>query len=319
METMELSLDPKKPVFMFSGQGAQKPGMGGDLLDIPEIAEAFVCASDAFGFDVACSIAHDSPEQLMQTRRAQAAITALSIGLFRALSANGVAPSAVLGFSLGQVSALCAAGMLDMPTTFALGAKRAELMEQASQEHPGAMCALLQADPQAVVDLCRTCAEGDVLVPANYNAPGQIVIAGSKAAIERAQVAWAANKKRSAPLATAGAFHSPLMQSAADAFATYLDTIAFAEPAIPLICNVDARPLEASVARDHLVRHLVEPVHFDESVVLLARAGATDFIEVGFGGVLAGLVKRIDKQLTRSIVADRAAYTACISCEERTS
>ncbi|MEG0324703.1 MAG: acyltransferase domain-containing protein, partial [Raoultibacter sp.] len=145
------------------------------------------------------------------------------------------------------------------------------------------------------------------------NCPGQIVISGTKGAIARAQEAWASQKKRAALLATAGAFHSPLMQDAADEFATYLSTLDCSAANIPLICNVDARPLERADVREHLVRHLVEPVRFDESVLMLAEAGATEFIEVGFGGVLMGLVKRIDKNLTRSLVADASSFETLVS------
>lgn len=305
---MDNVIETQKPVFMFSGQGSQKPGMGIDLLAIDGVAEAFACASDAFGFDIADLIAQGSPEELERTRNAQAALTALSIGLSHALASRGVLPSAVLGFSLGQISALYAAGMLDMSTTFALAAKRAELMEQASVEHPGAMCALLGADIEAATELCATCAEGEVLVIANFNCPGQIVISGTKDAIGRAQEAWASQKKRSVLLATAGAFHSPLMQEAADAFATYLKALEFSEANVPLICNVDAQSLEAENARKHLVRHLVEPVRFEQSVVALTGVGASEFIEIGFGGVLVGLVKRIDKSLARRLIADVASF-----------
>lgn len=307
---MGLAFQASGPVFMLSGQGSQAVGMGSDLADVPEVKEAFSCASDAFGFDVAQTALHAAPEELCRTVCAQATISALSVGIARALIARGVEPAAVLGFSLGQIGALAVAGMLSLDETFALAAYRARLMEQAAFEHPGSMCALLKADEDAVAEVCALSAEGEVLVAANFNCPGQIVVSGSKAAIARVQEAWASHGGRSKVLATAGAFHSPLMQEASDAFGAYLSTVAFAEARIPLICNLDAEPLSACDAADHLARHLVEPVRFDQSVARLAAAGAVDFVETGFGGVLVGLVKRIDKDLGRTLVQDRAGFDA---------
>lgn len=305
---MGFALDPAKPVFMLSGQGSQAVGMGADLMELAEVQEAFACASDAFGFDVAHLATHGSPEELSRTRHAQAAIAALSVGIARALAARGAEPAAVLGFSLGQIGALAVSGMLGINETFELAARRAALMSEAAAEHPGAMCALLGADEATARELCEECAMGEVLVVANCNCPGQIVVSGTKGAIGRAQEAWGARKKRSALLATEGGFHSPLLSEASEAFSAYLATVEFSEARIPLICNVDAEPLSAADAPEHLARHLVEPVRFDRSVAFLARAGATDFVETGFGGVLVGLVKRIDKGLARSIVQDRAGF-----------
>ncbi|WP_255467375.1 ACP S-malonyltransferase [Raoultibacter phocaeensis] len=301
------------PVFMLSGQGSQAPGMGADLLEVPEVAEAFSCASEAFGFDVRALAAEGSAEELGRTLCAQAVICALSTGIACALVARGVMPGAVLGFSLGQIGALAVSGMLGLEETFALAAHRAKLMERAAAEHPGVMCALIGADEESVRDVCEASAKGDVLVAANYNCPGQIVVSGTPGAIARAQEAWASRNKRSALLATEGGFHSPLLAEASDELVAYLSSVTFAEARIPLVCNVDARPLAAKDAADHLARHLTHPVRFEESVRSLARAGASDFVETGFGGVLVGLVKRIDKTLVRTRVEDRAGFEA--ACE----
>lgn len=307
---VDFAVNPAEPVFMLSGQGSQAVGMGADLMGLPEVRETFDCASDSFGFDVARAVAEGTQEDLSRTLCAQASIAALSVGIARALMAKGVQPSAVLGFSLGQIGALAVSGMLGLGETFALAARRAELMSEAAASHPGSMCALLGADEETVRQLCKECAEGDVLVIANCNCPGQIVVSGTSDAVGRAREAWGARKKRSAMLATEGGFHSPLMQEASDALSSYLATVPFDEPRIPLICNVDARPLCAADAAEHLARHLVEPVRFDRSVSFLEQAGATDFVETGFGGVLVGLVKRIDKSLARSIVQDRGGFEA---------
>ena len=308
----------RAPVIMFSGQGAQKPGMGADLLDIPEVKGTFSCASDVLGYDVADLVLNADPDELNDTRNAQPALCVLSVGIARALMARGVQPAAVLGFSLGQVSALAVSGMLSDEATCALVKARSELMAEAAAAHPGVMSALLKADEDGVAALCEQCAEGEVLVPANFNCPGQIVIAGAPAAVERAEAAWAEAGKRSSRLATSGAFHSPLMADAAAGLAAYLDNVEFSEARIPLVCNVTAAPLSAADARENLVRHLTSPVRFDASVAALTAAGADMFVEVGFGGVLANLVKRIDKTATRACVQDRASFDGCLAVASAT-
>ena len=303
------------PVFLFSGQGSQKPGMGADLMDVPEVRATFACASEVLGFDVADLVLNADAAELNDTRNAQPALCVLSVAVARALMARGVQPAAVLGFSLGQVSALAVSGMLTDEATFALVKARSQLMAEAAAAHPGAMSALLKADEDGVQALCEQCAEGDVLVPANFNCPGQIVIAGTPEAVERAEAAWADAGKRSSRLATSGAFHSPLMASAAEGMAAYLESVEFSEARVPLVCNVTARPLSAADARESLVRHLTSPVRFDASVAALAAAGADTFVEVGFGGVLANLVKRIDKTATRACVQDRASFDALLAAQ----
>ena len=306
------------PVLMLSGQGSQKPGMGADLMGVPEVRETFECASDVFGFDVADLALNAEPEKLNDTRNAQPALAALSVAVARALMARGVEPAAVLGFSLGQISALAVSGMLADEEAFALVKVRSELMAEAAAAHPGAMSALLKADEDAVQALCDECAEGDVLVPANFNCPGQIVVAGTPEAVERAEAAWAAAGKRSSRLATSGAFHSPLMADAAAGLDAYLEDVAFSKARIPLVCNVDAAPLAAADAREHLVRHLTSPVRFQQSVEALAASGADTFVEAGFGGVLANLVKRIDKAATRACVQDRASFDDFLAAQAAT-
>lgn len=301
------------PVFMFSGQGAQKPGMGESLFGVPEVKAVLDCASDVLGYDVADLMVNAPAEKLNDTRYAQPATCALSVGIASALQARGVQPQVVLGFSLGQVSALAVSGMLTYEETFSFVAERALLMAQAAAERPGVMSALLKADEESVAQLCEECAQGQVLVPANFNCPGQIVISGELAAVERAEAAWEAAGKRFACLATSGAFHSPLMQPAADELDAYLAKVDFKQPCVPLICNVDARPLSAEDARRHLVEHLTHPVRFDQSVQGLADQGAAVFAEVGFGGVLSNLVKRIDRKAARPCIQDAASFDAFVS------
>lgn len=311
-ETPLAPLGPAGLVFMASGQGSQKPGMGADLLDIPEVANVFACASDVLGRDVAALVRDASPEELNDTRNAQIAIAALSVGMGRALEARGIVPDALLGFSLGQVSAMVLGGMLAEEDAFALIAERSRLMGEAADANPGVMSALLKITLPEAEALCAQCAEGDVLVPANLNGGGQIVIAGTPAAVTRAEEAWAASKGRFSRLATSGAFHSPLMAPAQAPFADYLAQVEFREPVVPVIGNVHAAPLDVAGAREELVAHLVSPVQFEASVAKLQAVGAKMFAEVGFGGVLANLVKRIDRSAPRAAIQDRPSFDAFV-------
>lgn len=289
-----------KVAFLLSGQGAQKPGMGAGLMGIPEAHEVFDAASDAFGFDVADACLNAAPERLNDTAVAQPAMCACSVASAAALKAAGVAPDFVAGFSLGQIGALAVSGMVDVADAFRIAAFRAEAMAKAAARRDGAMCALMGGDAHEVEELCSELAQDDVLVPANYNSPGQIVVSGDRAAVLRAQEAWCARPKhRAALLATSGAFHSPLMQEAADELAGFLSGVEFREAKAPLVCNVDARPLSAEDAAGHLVRQVVSPVRFEQSVAWLAEQGTDAFVECGFGGVLVGLVRRIDKSVAR--------------------
>lgn len=196
-----------KIAFLFSGQGAQKPGMGTALFGMPEVDAVFAQARDTFGFDVADACAHATAEDLNATALAQPAMCTLSVACAHALRARGVQPDFVAGFSLGQIAALETAGMLDVRETFKLAAFRARVMAQAAEAADGAMCALMGGTPEEVEALCERVADADVLVAANYNAPGQVVISGNRSAVNRAKEAWAGPGHRAAMLATSGAFH----------------------------------------------------------------------------------------------------------------
>ena len=311
-ETPLAPLGPAGLVFMASGQGSQKPGMGADLLDIPEVANVFACASDVLGRDVAALVRDASPEELNDTRNAQIAIAALAVGMGRSLEARGIEPDARRGFSLGQISAMVLGGMRAEEDAFALIAERSRLMGEAADANPGVMSALLKITLPEAEALCAQCAEDEVLVPANLNGGGQIVVAGTPAAVARAEEAWAASKGRFSRLATSGAFHSPLMAPAQAPFADYLAKVEFREPVVPVIGNVHAAPLDVAGAREELVAHLVSPVQFEASVAKLQAVGAKMFAEVGFGGVLANLVKRIDRSAPRAAIQDRPSFDAFV-------
>ncbi|MDY3799687.1 MAG: ACP S-malonyltransferase [Eggerthellaceae bacterium] len=286
-------------VWMLPGQGAQKPGMGADLLELPQVAQAFALASDVLGLDLADLSRNGSAEDVNRPFNAQALTMAVSVGTGRFLQANGLAPSAVLGFSLGQIGALALAGVLSDEQAFRLLKVRATAMAAACEQVPGGMLALLGADAQDAEELCKECAGGEVLLPANYNCPGQIVISGTEAAIECAGARWKELGNKASRLNTSGAFHSPLMEQAAEAVAEACADLDFREPEVPLICNTDARPFRASEAAARLAAQVKSPVRFSQSVEYLIAQGETDFLEVGFGAVLNGLVKRIDRTTNR--------------------
>ncbi len=271
--------------------------MGVDLFSLPDLKDIFEASSDTFGFDVREAIRSGPLELLNTTLYAQAALLSVSMALSRLIGNYGLRPGVVLGFSLGQVSSLYASGLLGLEDTLAFAKVRAEAMEEASLQSKGAMSALLGADGQLAEELCFECAEEDVLVPANYNCPGQIVISGDVAAVERAEQAWRASRRKCIRLSTAGAFHSPLMEPAAARLKTYLAGLVFSNPEIPVINNVDARILLASNAAESLSDHLTQPVLFQQSVELLRDAGVRTCVELGSGSVLTGLVKRIDKNM----------------------
>ena len=286
-------------VWMLPGQGAQKPGMGADLLELPQVAQTFALASDVLGLDLADLSRNGSAEDVNRPFNAQALTMAVSVGTGRFLQANGLGPSAVLGFSLGQIGALALAGVLSDEQAFRLLKVRATAMAAACEQVPGGMLALLGADAQDAEELCKECAGGEVLLPANYNCPGQIVISGTEAAIECAGARWKELGNKASRLNTSGAFHSPLMEQAAEAVAEACADLDFREPEVPLICNTDARPFRASEATARLATQVKSPVRFGQSVEYLIAQGETDFLEVGFGAVLNGLVKRIDRTTNR--------------------
>ena len=294
-----------KVAFLLSGQGSQRPGMGATLFGMPEIDAVFCEASDVCGFDVAAACLDETGASLADTAVSQPALCTLSVAQVRALVKRGIKPDYVAGFSLGQIGALAVSGMLDAKTAFSLVRDRSRAMAEACRLRPGSMCALMGGTEQEVFDVCSSCAEGDVLVPANFNAPGQIVVSGDATAVARAKEAWSGPGRRSAMLATAGAFHSPLMRPAAEVFAARLENVVFDEAKIPLVCNVDARPLLADDAAAHLVAHLTSPVLFSQSVTWLIEQGVDTFVECGTGGVLAGLVRRVDKGTVRMRIESR--------------
>jgi [acyl-carrier-protein] S-malonyltransferase len=280
--------------------------MGRDLAEASVAARrTFEEADEALGVSLS-GIMWDGPEsELTATSNAQPAILVHSVAAYRLVQERLGPVGLAAGHSLGEFSAWVAAGTLDFAAAVRTVRRRGELMLAAGQERPGAMAALLGAEDAAVERLCAdAAAAGGDCVPANYNAPGQLVISGDVAAIERAlELAKGAGARRAVRLNVSGAFHSPLMQPAVAGLAEQLDSVHFAEPTFPVVSNVTAAPVSvAAEAKRLLVEQLTSPVRWTASVQAMLDAGVDDFVEFGPGNVLGGLVRRVYRDAaTRTI------------------
>jgi len=291
--------------------------MGRALHDADAGARALFAEADAvLGYPLS-KICFEGPEdELMSTANAQPAILTVSIaalGLLRART--GVAPVAVAGHSLGEYSALVAAGALRFADAVRLVHLRGKFMQEAVPAGVGAMAAILGLGPDEVAAACRDAAGAEVVSPANLNGGGQVVIAGHKAAVERAcAAAKARGAKRAMPLAVSAPFHCSLMQPAADRLAAELERVEIAAPEVPVVTNVEAAPnQDPSRVRELLTRQVTAPVRWEESVGRLGSMGVTRAIEVGAGNVLAGLVRRIAPAITAASAGDPEAIVASVA------
>lgn len=287
--------------FVFPGQGSQQPGMGAAFAD--DAAWAVVeQASDATGRDVAHLLLHADADELVETRNAQLGTFVHSMVVLEALRSHGVEPAAVAGHSLGELSALCAAGVLGFDDAVRLVAERGEAMQVCCTQRKGTMAAVLGLDEPQVTEVCAA-VDGDVWV-ANSNAPGQVVIAGDPAVIDAATVvAKEAGAKRVMPLDVSGAFHTPFMAPASERLAAAISDATFHDAKVPVAANVDgAIHTDAGAWPSLLERQLTSPVRWTGCVEALLAAGATTFVEVGPGAVLTGTIKRIDKDSARHSV-----------------
>lgn len=277
--------------FVFPGQGAQRPGMGRPWVGHPswELVEE---ASEIAGRDVARLLCDADDEELRQTRNSQLATFILSLVCLDAVERVGVEPGRAAGHSLGEYTALCAVGAVSFEDGVRLVSERGEAMQVAAEEHEGTMAAVLGLDDDAVEIACSS-VDSDVWV-ANYNAPGQVVIAGSPEGIERAgEVARSMGAKRVVPLKVGGAFHTPYMAPARDRLRKAIAAADLRDPGVPVVANVDARThTDADEWAGLLAAQLVKPVRWRASLHTLADDGVTMFCELGPGNVLAGLIKR---------------------------
>ena len=287
--------------YVFPGQGSQAVGMLADVAaEYPVIEATFAEASHVLGYDLWALVQAGPAEQLNETQRTQPALLTASVALYRALEQSGVpAPEWMAGHSLGEYSALVCAGALGFKDAVKLVATRGELMQAAVPAGVGAMAAIIGLDDDLVKQACAESADDEVVAAVNFNSPGQVVIAGHKAAVERAGAACIkAGAKRALPLPVSVPSHCSLMQPAADQMAVELGKLTVNTPQVPVVNNVDVEaPREADKIRDALVRQLHSPVRWTETVEYLAQQGVTEIFEIGPGKVLTGLTKRIDKAI----------------------
>lgn len=287
--------------FVFPGQGSQQPGMGAAFAD-DESWSLVGEASDATGRDVGHLLLHADADELVETRNAQLGTFVHSMVVLDALRRRDIDASAVAGHSLGEFSALCAAGVLSYADAVRLVAERGEAMQRCTTTRSGTMAAVLGLDDEAVDAACRD-TDGDVWV-ANINAPGQVVIAGDPAAVEAAgNAAKDAGAKRVMALEVSGAFHTPFMAPASEALSSAIASAAFSDARVPVVANVDAAVHTAAGQWPALLeQQLVSPVRWAASVDTLVANGTGTFVEVGPGAILTGTIKRIAKDTTRHSV-----------------
>jgi [acyl-carrier-protein] S-malonyltransferase len=296
-----------KVAFVFPGQASQYPGMGQELSETYPVAkEVFDEADQALGFSLSKLCFSGSEEDLKLTANTQPAILTCSVATYRVLEEKGLAPDFVAGHSLGEYSALVAAGALKFSDAVRVVRKRGTYMQDAVPAGKGAMAAIMGLSPAVVADVCKRASDGEVCAPANLNSPDQTVISGHADAVKRAvELASQAGAKRATILAVSAPFHSALMMPAQEKLAQDLKKIHFDALRVPLVTNVDADTIETGeAAREALVRQVSTAVRWEESVRLLIEEGVNTFVEVGPGKVLSGLLRQIERSVATLNVED---------------
>ncbi len=301
---------------VFPGQGSQSVGMLKTLADdFSSVGDTFTEASDTLGFDLWKLVLEGPKEALNQTQNTQPAMLAAGVAVWRVWQAQGgAAPVVMAGHSLGEYSALVCAGAMGFADAVSLVAKRGRFMQEAVPEGTGAMAAILGLDDDKVRDVCAAAAESQVVEAVNFNSPGQVVIAGSKAAVDRAcGLAKEAGAKRALPLPVSVPSHCALMKPAAERLAEQLQDIAIEMPSIPVLHNVDvAVAADTGAIRARLAEQLHHPVRWVETIQSISERGIDKIVEAGPGKVLTGLNKRIDRKLTGFAVLDSDTLNAAL-------
>ena len=300
--------------FVFPGQGSQHAGMGKDLGDnFPVAKRIFEEANDSLGFDLAALCYNGPEDELKLTTNTQPAILTASVACLRVIEQEtGLVPSYVAGHSLGEYSALVAADAFSFADAVRTVRQRGAFMQEAVPVGVGAMAAIIGLDAVTLDEVCREAGQGEVVSPANFNSPGQVVIAGHASAVDRAiELAKAKGAKRALPLPVSAPFHCSLMTSAGERLMKVLDGITVNPLTVPVVTNVEAIPnTEAARVKDLLVAQVSAPVRWDESVQKMVEMGVERFVEIGPGKVLGGLIKRIAKGAAAQSVEDVAGLNA---------
>lgn len=284
---------------LFPGQGAQHPGMGQSLYEGSEAArEVFTCASDVAGLDVAKLCFEGTQEELSRTVNSQIAIFTHSMAALAALREAGVSFEACAGFSLGEYTALAASGIVSLEDGIKIVRKRGQVMQAAADAMDSGMAAVLGLDDSVIEQVCAEVTCG-IVRPVNYNCPGQLVIAGERAALNEAiEKCKAAGARRALPLAVSGAFHTPLLAEAAAELRAFLADFTFSAPTMPVYSNLDGQLLDVSDMPAHLEQHMISPVRWKTLMANGMAAGLKTGCEIGPGKTLTGFAKKIDKELS---------------------
>ena len=300
---------------IFPGQGSQSPGMGKDLAEkFPVARQVFEEADDALGFAISRLCFEGPAEDLQLTENTQPAILTVSVAAFRTMKDEGIsAPAFVAGHSLGEYSALVAAGALSLSDAVRTVRARGRYMQEAVPVGTGAMAAVLGGELEAIQRICEEASEGQICSVANLNSPGQVVIAGNTEAVDRAIERLSGVAKRAIKLKVSAPFHCALMKPAQDRLAADLERLEFREPAMQIVTNVDARATTApDELRDALVRQVSAPVRWVDSMQLLVEQSVGTFVEAGPGKVLSGLMRQINRDAKMLNVEDAASLEIAV-------